>query len=559
MGSRQHDAVLQGKHKILARVGAVACSVLLLWAVSLRLDPDRLLVVAREANPWGLLLAVLIFGCGQMFAAWRWHLMLRFGGNVVHYGASVRGAIIGHCFHTFLFGAGGGDVVKSGIYARWYGLKMSEVLAAAPLDRLLALVGAILFGVSTVLLAVASGGFRNLPGRELLLVVGWMLCVLVMVAVGVWLVSRWRGTRFAALDRFRVVLQQGGADLVGNRTVLFKAIGAAFMVHACLSFTMLTCLASVTSSDVSWFAVLWLFPVVSMIAGVPVSIGGAGLREGSSMFLFALYGIAAEDAVAASLFTLVVSFTWCFVGLLLWWRGREGGGVLRGKEPPKSISVVIPTFNESESLAETVRRVREIPEVCEVLLADGGSSDDTVDIGEALGCRVVRSARGRGTQMRAAAKEASGDVVWLLHADTYVSPGAGQALLNAFRDPMVVAGGFWKRFDQRNLWMLGSRFRCLLRLHLMGRLMGDQAMFVRRSVLEQVGGVPDVPLMEEFELCRSLRRIGRLSLADDTVITSGRKFRGLGALRTYWRMWTVTLRYYWGTPIDELARIYAKK
>ena len=84
-------------------------------------------------------------------------------------------------------------------------------------------------------------------------------------------------------------------------------------------------------------------------------------------------------------------------------------------------------------------------------------------------------------------------------------------------------------------------------------------MFIRREVLERIGGVPDMPLMEEFELCRRLRQAGRLALAEATVSTSARRFRKLGVLRTYFRMGQVLLRYRLGTPADELRRLYEKE
>lgn len=529
-----------------------------MWVLR-RLDPVRLWAVLRTADGWGLLAACAVFGTGLTFASWRWHLMLRYGGHVIHPGATLRASVIGHCFHTLLFGAAGGDVVKSGIYARWYGLKMSEVVAAAPLDRMMALVGAILFGLSAMLLGAFSGGFEGLAGRQILFPILWMGAVVLLALLAVVALGRWRGTRIAALDRFRATLQQSGARLLADRATLLKSALAAFLVHACLSLTMVICLASVTQVTVSWLAILWLFPVISMVAGLPVSIGGAGLREGSAMMLLGLFQIPSEDAVAASLFTLAISFGWCSVGLILWWQG-ERTLAPSGDEPlPTSISVVIPTVDEIESLEATVRSVRQVPEVIEVCVADGGSQDGTTELADRLGCRVFSSAPGRGTQMRVAAQHVQGDVVWLLHADTRVPAHAGRDLLNTFRDRRVVGGGFWKTFDQSSVWMLGSRFRCLIRLYLGGRLLGDQAMYIRRRELERMGGVPDLPLMEEFELCRSLRRQGCLALADSTVVTSARKFRGLGTLRTYWLMGKVTLRYYLGTPVKELAEMYAKR
>lgn len=538
---------------------AILVSVVLMIIVLCWIDAPTFLAALGEANLMGLLLAWGIFGTSLLFSSWRWHLVLRFGGNVVHPGATVRGTIIGHCSHTFLFGAVGGDVVKSGIYARWYRLKMSEVLGAAPLDRLMALIGAITFGGSMVLVGALSGGFTDLRGSQLLLPVAWIFGVLCAVGLIVVVFSRWRGTRFRALDRFRATLQDGGKRLLRDRVILLKTGLAAFCVHACISFTMVVCLASVSSVDISWFAVLWLFPVISMISGLPIGVGGAGLREGSALVFLGLFGIPVEDAVAAALFTLAISFSWCFAGLFLWWRGEKILVPKADERLPETISVVIPTLNEADSLAETINSVRRIPEVTEILIADGGSDDETREIAESLDCRVFRTAKGRGTQMREATRHVCGDVVLMLHADTIVPKNGGRRLLNVFRDRRVVGGGFWKSFDRSSVWRWGSRFRCLLRLYLGGRAMGDQAMFARRKDLEAIGGVPDLPLMEEFELCRQLRRVGHLALADGTVITSARRFRRQGNLKTYWLMWLVTVRYYLGASVRELAEIYSRR
>lgn len=224
--------------------------------------------------------------------------------------------------------------------------------------------------------------------------------------------------------------------------------------------------------------------------------------------------------------------------------------------PLRTISVVIPTLNEAESLPETVRRARANPEVCEIIVVDGGSQDNTRAVAEDMGCRVLESAPGRGGQMRMGAAQARGDVVLLLHADTWLPPHAGRAALDSLGDETIVAGGFWKTFRDGHWLMSGARFRCGLRLWIGSRILGDQGIFVRRVVLERIGGVPDVPLMEEFDLCRRLRTQGHLVLADATVSASARRFRERGVVRTYWRMWGVTIRYWLGVSPDELRRIY---
>ena len=160
--------------------------------------------------------------------------------------------------------------------------------------------------------------------------------------------------------------------------------------------------------------------------------------------------------------------------------------------------------------------------------------------------------------MKRGAAVAKGHVLLFLHADTWMPPEAGKAVLNCLRDPSVVGGGFWKVFRDASPLLLGSRLKCAIRLYIGGRIMGDQAMFVRREALEKAGGVPDIPLMEEFELCRRLRQIGRLALADATSKTSARRFAKLGVVRTYARMWWVMFRYYLGASPQELRRIYEK-
>ena len=225
---------------------------------------------------------------------------------------------------------------------------------------------------------------------------------------------------------------------------------------------------------------------------------------------------------------------------------------------PQTISVVIPTLNEAEGLPETVTRARLVPEMNEIIVVDGGSRDRTYEIAAQLGCRVLTCAAGRGNQMRHGAAHASGDVVVLLHADTWLPPEAGRAALDCLRDQGVVGGGFWKIFRDPSPLMHGSRWRCAAHFYLCKRFFGDQAIFVRRDVLDQIGGVPDHPLMEEFELCRRLRQVGRLALADATVTTSARRFAKLGVVRTYLRMGRVMLLYQLGKSPLELRQIYER-
>ena len=223
---------------------------------------------------------------------------------------------------------------------------------------------------------------------------------------------------------------------------------------------------------------------------------------------------------------------------------------------PQSISIVIPALNESSEIAETIRRARAVPEVCEIILCDGGSTDATLTIAAEQGCAVLQCEPSRGRQLRLGAQQARGAVVLLLHADTWLPPESGRVAVDCFRDARVVAGGFYKRFRDPHGLMRGSRFRCWLRWALFRRVLGDQSMFIRRETLEAIGGVPDVPLMEEYELLKRLRPLGRIALADAVVSTSARRFHEHGVLRTYWRMAAVSARYFLGASPETLRRAY---
>jgi hypothetical protein len=220
-----------------------------------------------------------------------------------------------------------------------------------------------------------------------------------------------------------------------------------------------------------------------------------------------------------------------------------------------TLSVIIPTLNEASELPETLKRARAIPEVREIIVVDAGSTDDTRAIAREHNCTVIKSEPSRGKQLRLGAQRASGDVVLFLHADTWLPENAGAVISETLARPLVVAGGFYKRFRDGGA-LPGSRLRCWLLWALTNRLFGDQAIFVKRDVLEKCGGVPDVPLMEEFELCKALARNGRIALASATVLTSARKFREEGMLRTYWRMARCTFRYWLGTSPKRLVEIY---
>lgn len=228
-----------------------------------------------------------------------------------------------------------------------------------------------------------------------------------------------------------------------------------------------------------------------------------------------------------------------------------------------TFSVVIPTLDEVAALPATLEAVRRAARghSVEIIVSDGGSTDGTrerVDCPEGLPVRVLAGPAGRGRQLASGIRQASGEVVVLVHADTWLPEGAFAAIERSLlAEARTVGGGFRKGFREAPAVLrLGAVFRSWLYFHLTGCLFGDQAMFARRAALEPCGGMPDWGLMEDLELSRRLRRVGNLVLLPEVVWTSGRRFGQHGTLRTWWRMARVQWMYLRGRPVEDMVAAY---
>lgn len=220
-----------------------------------------------------------------------------------------------------------------------------------------------------------------------------------------------------------------------------------------------------------------------------------------------------------------------------------------------SVSIVVPVLNEAARLPGLLHRLhRDFPS-CEVVVVDGGSTDATPELVQPP-ARLVRTGAGRGRQLNAGAAQTSGQVLWFHHADTHVDPAALDQLRGALADPAVVGGGCTLRFDRHSpalnyvAWTSNARAR---RLHW---IFGDQAMFVRRSVFDALGGFPDLPLMEDLELSRRLARTGRLAVLPATSTASARRFDEHGTWPLLVFMQWLKALHFAGVDPAEIARRY---
>lgn len=225
------------------------------------------------------------------------------------------------------------------------------------------------------------------------------------------------------------------------------------------------------------------------------------------------------------------------------------------------ISVIIPALNEEKILAQALVSLSTFP-VDEIVIVDGGSTDHTLKMAEAFCARVpnaraLTSPRGRARQMNAGAEASRGEVLLFLHADTRLPQRAHESIEAALADRGVVGGRFDVRFDRPSVW--GDMISAFMnwRSRLSGIATGDQAIFVRRQIFKQIGGFADVPLMEDVDFSRRLKRIGRTIALRETVTTSFRRWEAHGPLRTIVLMWILRFLYWAGVSPERLHRFYA--
>lgn len=204
------------------------------------------------------------------------------------------------------------------------------------------------------------------------------------------------------------------------------------------------------------------------------------------------------------------------------------------------LTIVIPALNEAAGIAAAVTAA--CAHAHRVVVVDGGSRDDTRSRATAAGASAIESARGRALQMNAGAAQATTPWLLFLHADCRLPPGAAEAVAAA-----AAGGARWGRFDVRlasarpSLAVVGAMMNH--RSRLTGIATGDQAIFVERGLFESIGGFAPIPLMEDVELCRRLRRIARCACLRERVEVSARRWEARGVVRTVVEMWAWRAAY----------------
>ena len=241
---------------------------------------------------------------------------------------------------------------------------------------------------------------------------------------------------------------------------------------------------------------------------------------------------------------------------------------------PITLSIVIPLLNEADNLPKLMGHLAHLnPAPYQVILVDGGSTDNSVAIakelieslidsstsvisGQVIDWQIIESTAGRALQMNAGAELATGDVLLFLHADTQLPNHAIADITSAVRQAA------WGRFDVRldsSAWMLKVVSQMInWRSRFSGIATGDQAIFIKKPLFEQLGGYPQQPLMEDIELCKRLKAIGKPACLRSKVITSARRWQQYGTWRTIGLMWHLRFDYWRGVSADNIKQRYYK-
>jgi rSAM/selenodomain-associated transferase 2 len=224
--------------------------------------------------------------------------------------------------------------------------------------------------------------------------------------------------------------------------------------------------------------------------------------------------------------------------------------------PCDRISVVVPALNEERHLPGALKSAAAGENV-EIIVVDGGSSDTTVKSARIAGAKGIQTEAGRARQMNAGAKEAGGEILLFLHADTLLPLGWDRYIRNTLRMRGVCAGAFEFSLDSK---LPGIRFierAANFRSRSLQIPYGDQAIFMTRSTFHTMGGFAEVPIMEDLEMVRRLRRLGRIHTVSAAVVTSARRWEKLGVWRTSLANQLLLLAYFCGISPGLLARWYS--
>ena len=219
------------------------------------------------------------------------------------------------------------------------------------------------------------------------------------------------------------------------------------------------------------------------------------------------------------------------------------------------LSIIIPALNEASSLPSTLRSMGPPNESLEIIVVDGGSTDDTVAIARDFGAKSFVGNPGRSKQMNAGAAVATGDTLLFLHADTQLPLGYFANVANCV-DEGNIAGAFRLRIDGHEFGLRLVEWGANARSRLLRFPYGDQALFMRASTFFELKGYRSIPIMEDFDLVQRIRRMGAIKLLGDSILTSGRRWKAKGILKTLIVNQICIVAFWLGISPTQIVKFY---
>jgi rSAM/selenodomain-associated transferase 2 len=223
----------------------------------------------------------------------------------------------------------------------------------------------------------------------------------------------------------------------------------------------------------------------------------------------------------------------------------------------KQISIIVPVFNEASLIRPFLQHLRERAPEAEIIVADGGSSDGTDRLAAGFCDHLVASDRGRGRQMNIGARAARGEILWFVHVDTKLPWHCLDEIGRIMDDPNVVGGYFRIRLPRGLIYRFTDSFAHYAGILLRMRC-GDHGIFCHRTSFLDVGGFPEVPVMEDVEFFRRLRCCGRVKHSERRLLVSARRYEALGPTRLTLAYGIIAMLYVFGIPLSTLSRIYKR-
>ena len=239
---------------------------------------------------------------------------------------------------------------------------------------------------------------------------------------------------------------------------------------------------------------------------------------------------------------------------------RSGDRHLTGdseKNVRTQLSIIVPVFNEAPLIRPFLQHLRDRTPEAEIIVADGGSSDGTVDLATGFCDRLVKSDRSRATQMNTGASAARGDILWFVHVDAEVPLGCLDEIAGIMNDSEVVGGYFRIRLPRGFVYRLTDTFAHYAGILLRMRC-GDHGLFCRRTAFLDIGGFPEVPLMEDVQFFRELCRSGRVTYSDKRILVNPRRYESVGRISLTLAYGFIATLYNFGVPLSMLASIYKR-